>query len=125
MVPPNKGAWYQLHVERVLLRLAQIPDSSLRGDLLLIGMYALSEVGLSHDPDELAFITGLPPERIKQILPYLERFQDKAESWGDQLMPNFVAELIREQREFREKKASAGRRSPLCQYPLRHFPQIV
>lgn len=105
----NKSTWFQLYPERLLLQLARIPDSSLRGDLLLVAITALLEGGLPKDADEVAFATGLSVERVQQLWPFLMRFQDKSEEWEGLIMPSFISAIIQEQREYREKFAAAGR----------------
>jgi hypothetical protein len=105
----EKGTWFQLHPDRVLLQINRIPDATLRGDALIIGLHALTEGGLSKEAVDIAWATGLAEERIKQLMPYLLRMQDS--EWEDGLMPGFAADMVREQEEYRNQKALAGKRS--------------
>jgi hypothetical protein len=99
--------WFKLSPSRYLSVINRISDVGARGDILLIAMHMLDEMGLKDDDTEIAWITGLPLERISEIRPYLDRLKDK-DRHDDRLMFDFVLATIVERQEFADKKAKAG-----------------
>lgn len=99
--------WFKFWPGRYLSVIRRIPNQGAHGDILLIAMHMLDEMGLKDDDVEISWVTGLSTERIAQLRPYLDRLKEKDRHDG-LLMFDFVLDTIVERQEFADKKAKAG-----------------
>lgn len=97
--------WFKVWPSRYLNVINRIADGDLRAAFSLLLWHCLNENGIPDDDDEIIFLTGIKPERIKDLRPYLKRL---ATSKNGRLVLVPAEETICERQEFAAKKAKAG-----------------
>ncbi|HWQ32279.1 MAG TPA: hypothetical protein VNQ79_05295 [Blastocatellia bacterium] len=100
--------WFKICPARWLNEVNRIPDASLRGDCLLVLMHCLNESAILNSDDEIAWITSLSVERVRQIRPWLNRLCVNPDA--ETCQPRLVEEAKAEKRGFVQRKAEAGRK---------------